>query len=799
MSAPGMAAAVELWRRGRSAEAERACEALLSGAGEDPQAIALLAEIYGTTGRPELAGRSLERLVALHPADAATHRRLGDAWLAAGRPEEAAVAFSRALEIEPLSARGHNNLGRALQQLGRATQALQHYDRAIELHPQYRIAHNNRGLALAQLGRPQEALDSYLRAAALASGFWQAHCNAGNTLVRLERLPEAVDCYGRAIAVQPDAIEALLGRGGTLQRLRRFEAALADFERVLALRPTDALALTHKASVLLDLRDTAAALDCADRAVALQPLLAQAHHVRGRALRALRRYEEARVACERATALEPGWGLAWFHRGALLDDLCELDAARDCYRRSLEADAALLTPRLRLLTSHIPIVPQSEAEIAPARGALAAELSGFIDWVRSGALADRDAAELVDQFFYLAYQECSNRELLERYRGECVHLMSRWQAARCGNAPVPGGAPRTRLRVAIVSAHLLDHSVYKAIVQGWLRRMDRSRFEFHLFHTGGYRDSETAAAAALSDRFVEGQRPLEEWVGAIRDSRPDVLVFPEVGMDTTTLRLAALRLAPRQLAAWGHPETTGLPTIDCYLSGEAFEPVGAQQHYSERLVPLTRLGCYYEPYDITPETPDSGWLEAGPVFVCPGVPFKYTPRHDRVLIEIARRLARCRFVFFEYATTTASARLRARLARAFESAGLDPARHLTSIPWLPRAQFFGLLQRADACLDTLGFSGFNTTMQAIECALPVVAYRGAYMRGRFASGVLETLGLTQLVAADESSYVELAARLGEDAAWRGSLRAELCARRARVFADQAAIADFERLLLEPAS
>ena len=44
------------------------------------------------------------------------------------------------------------------------------------------------------------------------------------------------------------------------------------------------------------------------------------------------------------------------------------------------------------------------------------------------------------------------------------------------------------------------------------------------------------------------------------------IVYPELGMDVTSFALAALRLAPVQAATWGHPETTGLPTIDYFLS-----------------------------------------------------------------------------------------------------------------------------------------------------------------------------------------------------------------------------------------
>lgn len=73
-------------------------------------------------------------------------------------------------------------------------------------------------------------------------------------------------------------------------------------------------------------------------------------------------------------------------------------------------------------------------------------------------------------------------------------------------------------------------------------------------------------------------------------SRLDVLIYPEIGMDKLTTKLASMRLAPVQVASWGHPETSGLPTIDHYLSAQGLEPEGVGEHHTERLVLLPQLG-----------------------------------------------------------------------------------------------------------------------------------------------------------------------------------------------------------------
>src|SRR5437762_3460112 len=139
-------------------------------------------------------------------------------------------------------------------------------------------------------------------------------------------------------------------------------------------------------------------------------------------------------------------------------------------------------------------------------------------------------------------------------------------------------------------------------------------------------------------------------------------------------RLAAMRLAPLQLATWSHPETSGLPTIDAYLSAEAFEPEDARGHYSERLIALPHLGCCYSPLAPQTEDPRLAALGIGSEAVlalCTGSPFKYAPANDWIFPEIARRAENCRLVFFELDPKPLGAQLKRRLAEAFSRAGLD--------------------------------------------------------------------------------------------------------------------------------
>jgi predicted O-linked N-acetylglucosamine transferase (SPINDLY family) len=282
----------------------------------------------------------------------------------------------------------------------------------------------------------------------------------------------------------------------------------------------------------------------------------------------------------------------------------------------------------------------------------------------------------------------------------------------------------------------------------------------HAFHLGTAADRETLTARSCASHFAEGARSLGRWVDTIAGQESDILLYPEIGMDVMTVKLAAMRLAPVQIASWGHPETTGLPTIDYFVSAQDMEPEGADGHYTERLITLPHLGCLYQPSRVSAEPASVTTLgipQHQPILLCPGTPFKYAPRHDGVLVEIARQLGACTFVFFapegNERAHDLSARLQRRLADSFAREGLDSGRFVVFLPWQSRPSFHGLMMRADVCLDTIGFSGFNTAMQAVECGLPIVAWEGRFLRGRLASGIMKRIGSPALVARSESAYV----------------------------------------------
>ena len=182
------------------------------------------------------------------------------------------------------------------------------------------------------------------------------------------------------------------------------------------------------------------------------------------------------------------------------------------------------------------------------------------------------------------------------------------------------------------------------------------------------------------------------------------------------------------------------------------------------------------------------------LYLAPHAPVKLHPSADTLLARIAAADPAACVVMFEDGAPALSARLRARMRRCFDQHGVDLERHLV---WLPRAtpeRFRAVLRASDVLLDTPGFSGGNTSLDAIAQGLPLIALSGSQMRSRQSAAMLRLCGVPELVAGSADDYVALALRVAHDADWRQALRQRLDQGAAALFDDAAPLAALTQVL-----
>jgi predicted O-linked N-acetylglucosamine transferase (SPINDLY family) len=263
-------------------------------------------------------------------------------------------------------------------------------------------------------------------------------------------------------------------------------------------------------------------------------------------------------------------------------------------------------------------------------------------------------------------------------------------------------------------------------------------------------------------------------------------MFPDVGMNSPSRLLALHRMAPIQITAWGHPITTGSPHIDYFLSSDLMEPEDAQSHYSESLVRLPNLALFIKPQSSENMESENFDLPEGHIlYGCLQSLNKYVPQYDFVIAEIAKKSPKSLFVFLEGLPPASTGFLKKRLSRIFDQNGLDFHQHVKFLPRVKRGQYVELISRMDVILDSIGWTGGNTSLEAIEQGKPIVTLPGQFMRGRHTYAMLKMMGLENHMSSSIDDYICRAVALGADDELRAQHRTEILERKELLYEDYA--------------
>jgi protein O-GlcNAc transferase len=783
-----------LHQQGKLAEAELLYAEVIHGDPANYDALRRLGVIALSTNRTLQGVELITKAIGLNPNYAKSHLSLGYGLMNLGLPEAALKSIDKAIALAPDSALAYNNRGGALSELKRFEEALASCDKAIALEPDFAEAHINRGWALLELKRFEEALASCDKAIALEPDFAEAHSNRGAALLELKRFEEALASCDKAIALKPNYAAADSNRGRALLELKRFEEALASCDRAIALAPDFAPAFSNRGLALYGLKRFEEALASCDKAIVLKPDFAQAYTNRGAALLGLKRFEEALASCDKAIALEPDYPAAWLSSGVVYFELNRKDKAISCLERAIELDPSDSRARFGSCIAELPILYQEESEILESRRNYERKLRALCDAFELGDLKG-DLARAISLPFYLAYQGYCDRNLQELYGLLVCKIMNR--AYLKPTLPPPPAIDQP-VRVGFVSGFFRNHSNWKIPIQGWISQLDRRRFQIFGYHVGKEWDGETAIAASMCHRFVHGLTTIENWRNEILADSPHILIYPGLLMENLTLELAAQRLAPVQCSSFGHPETSGMPTVDFYISSELMEPEEASAHYSETLVRLPNLSIYYTapPTQVVVRKRSEFDLRSdATVFWCGQSLFKYLPQYDFVFANIAARVDNCQFLFIQhFGSPEVTNQFMKRLDRAFKLIGLDFSRYCVFSPRLNSDWFISAIGQCDLILDSIGWSGFNSSLESLECNLPIVTIQGTLMRGRHTAAILQMMGVLDTIAATIDDYVSIAVRLATNPAERTAISRSIADAKHRLYRDRSCVSALEDFL-----
>jgi protein O-GlcNAc transferase len=686
--------------------------------------------------------------------------------LKTGNLQQAENIFRDVLESQPENVTALHFMGVIYYKLKNYTSAQMYIKKALQLEPTYVDAYCNLGIVLQDQGYLDEAIPYYQKAIEINPDFVLAHYNIGEALRQKGHLDKAIQCYQKALKINPNIAEVYHGLGDALQEKGLLHEAIRCYQKALQINPNSVGVYCNLANVLQE----------------------QGH------------FDEAVECCQSALQLSPNSSLAYYILGDAFVRQGRKEEALTAYHRAIDCNPNFVAARFALCNAQIPIIYSTQSEIQISRERYHNELVKLSDALPLKTTQDIEAAASAvgrHMPFFLAYQGFNDRELQKIYGNLLCRIMS-LRYPQLANRPVmPKRMTGERIRIGIVSGFYYNHSNWKIPIRGWVKNLDRRRFSIFGYYTEKTNDAVTEIARQRFDRFVEGIHNLENLSRIIRDDNLHVLMYPEIGMDPKSARLAALRLAPIQCTSWGHPDTSGLPTIDYFLSSDLMEPSDGEDHYREKLVRLPNLSINYTPLDVEPVTATRetfGFRKDALLYLCCQSLMKYLPQYDELYPRIALEIRNCQFLFITSHTQSITEQFRSRLKKAFEHFHLDADEYIIMLPRLDSGQYQAINRLSDIYLDSIEWTGCNSTLEAIAWNLPIVTIPGKMMRGRHSYAILTMMEVTDTLASSLDEYISLAIRLGNDAAWRNEISQKIAANKHRLYNDRTCVTALEDFL-----
>ncbi len=698
-----------------------------------------------------------EQILRIDPGNTDALHLLGLVAHQMGKNEAAVYLIEKAIGINNTVFSYHNTAGNIYHALNKPDVATSCYNRAIALKPDYHEAHNNLGVTLLEQGKSDEAIAHFKNAIALNPDFYQAHNNLGNALKEQGKLDEAIVHFNRAIALKPDYHAAHNNLGVTLLEQGELDEAIAHF----------------------------------NNAIALKSDFYKAYNNLGNALKEQGKLDEAIAHFNRAIALKPDYHEAYNNLGNVLNKVGKFEEAKACYQKALELKDNYGI-RIKLATL-LPAIMPAKDNISLYRRQLDNSLEDFL---RSGNILNDPLKDVGQTNFYLAYHGINNRDLQVKiaklYMTACPSLL--YVSPHCKNSKEvarPG-----KIKLGFISSDFYNIAIGKHF-RGVIANMSRELFEVYVFFGKQKTDAIAQFIEENADISVKLVPALEMARKQIAECELDILFYTDIGMDPLTYFLAFSRLAPVQCVTWGHPDTTGIPNLDYFISCEDFETEDSETEYSEPLVRMKNIPNYFYRPDAVELTGTRevrrivGLPDKRRLYVVPQALFKFHPDFDAVLGEILRRDRNGLLILFE-ATQKA---LRKLLMDRFRQSIPDVTERIIFLPHLYFNDFLSFISSADAVLDTPHFCGGTTSLEVFSFGCPIVTWPGSRMASRFTYAYYKKMGVMDLVCKDSEQYIQRAVRLANDEEWKKQISDKILERNGVLYNNPDSVRELEQFLL----
>jgi protein O-GlcNAc transferase len=749
-------------------KAEALFRQILSIEPGNPDALNYLAVVCFQQGKNEDSLNTFKKLLAVKPDYPDLSFNLANVLKLTGNYDEAANYARKAIEAQPEIADNYNILASVLKLQGNFPEAVKNFQAALKLAPRNFNIYYNLAILLKEQGDLAGAAENYQNAIRLKPSFIQAYYNLANICADQDDFTRAEINYRKAVELNPRFAKAHYSLAYLYQVNGNLDKAIEHYNITLQIEPDHAEACFFLANLLAENNRLEQAIELYNKTISLDDKFVKAHCNLGFAYETLGLTEKAKEAFSRAVELDPGNSLLKLH-----------------------------------LQTMIPVVPFDNREIDQSRENLLYVIGNFS--------LPKEEIDLVNLQIYnvppsseLNYQGRDDREIKEKYaslfinlfplKGDAFPLAGMPQVIRGAglNASLHSRHPdipsrKPRIGFVVTRGHEV---IFIKCMKGILNNLPPEKFSYTIIFNNPSREADFRNGITNpACGFLCMPRQFDKAVKTVEAGNFDLLYYWEAGSDTTNYFLPFFRPAPVQCTSWGWPVTSGIPEMDYFVSSELLETEESQKYYSEKLYKLKSLPPFYFrspiPQYLTPLS-FFGLPENRHIYLCVQNLRKVHPDFDGLISGILQADPDAIVVFSANRHPGITARLKNRFQAKFP--GL--AERIVFIP-PPEGyeDYLSLLANSHVSLDTVHYSGANTTYESFAVGLPVVTLPGLFHRGRYTYAAYCGMGIMDCVAKDESDYIQKAVKIATDPDYRQELSKKIMSSCDILFENKKAIAE----------
>lgn len=357
-------------------------------------------------------------------------------------------------------------------------------------------------------------------------------------------------------------------------------------------------------------------------------------------------------------------------------------------------------------------------------------------------------------YMYTTYSSSVGKDKIKNVMHQLIAtaIKSKSDNSAIGFAP---SALRKNPRILVIHENLSDTHVMMRCYLGVFCRLDET---FDMFHLTWNEDGHESIQAKLRNISITEEN-LTSIVAEIRNIKPDIILYPSIGMSTLAISLSSLRLAPIQLQLFGHPSSSNSPVIDgSKYNSFNFQNTGNEKFTTNQaFLKGIHLPFALKPIDSNlacqPRSVNSGPLSVG----FNSIVMKLGPEFMEFLSQISWP-ENCKFNFFPAELGGRQLLSSNLIKRFFPTAQVHPV--------VEYEVFMQQLASQDVTICTFPFGNSNGMLDCLRLGLPTFVLKGKDVCSGPEYELLSACGLQDFIFPDKIELKKALETFLFDTDWR---------------------------------